>query len=153
MRHGLIYNKSIGYIARRCNKVSSCSFVASSERSNQHFKIHLHLARTLPFEILYQLIDQYVRRNRYHQMNIIFGKMPFDDLDIVTSTYLSDQFACSCCNLTLQDWLAVFCDPYQVILNIIDCLTRLAIVFCAASILKFSPKVEGFSPIPQGAIK
>ena len=149
MFRDIFHNHLICYIARCCSKVPSSPDVSSPKCTVQSLEFHHHLARTLPFDILYQLADRYVWWNRYPQMKMISGKMTFDDLHIVTTTNLTDQFPGAYRNLSLQNWLEIFRDPYQMMLYIIDCVTRLTIVFHIASLLKFSPKGEGFSPIPQ----
>ena len=50
-----------------------------------------------------------------------------------------------------ERWLAVFGDPYHVEFDVIDSMRGLTVVFHnTASLLKSSPKGEGFSPIPRG---
>jgi hypothetical protein len=41
-------------------------------------------------------------------------------------------------------------DPDQMYFQVVDAMRRLAVVFHAESLLKFSPEGEGFSPIPRG---
>jgi hypothetical protein len=48
-----------------------------------------------------------------------------------------------------QDRLAVFRDPYDMIFDIIHCMTGFAVVLQTASILKSSPEGECFSPNPR----
>ena len=46
--------------------------------------------------------------NRDHQINMIFSKRPFDNLDIANVTYLSDQFPGAYRDLSLQTGLRYF---------------------------------------------
>ena len=55
------------------------------------------------------------------------------------------------CHLAMQYRLAVFRDPDDVVLDVIDSVRGLAVILHdTASLLKSSPKGEGFSPIPRG---
>jgi hypothetical protein len=83
-------------------------------------------------------------------MYVITRNMPLDDFNIVYTAYLTDQFASSLGNVSPQNRLAVFRDPYNVILYVVYSMARLPIVLHAASILKSSPEGEGFSPNPRG---
>jgi hypothetical protein len=71
-------------------------------------------------------------------------------LNILCLTNLSDQIPQSLSYFTTQYWLAVFGYPNYVILVIVYGVAGFAIMFHTASILKSSPKGEGFSPIPRG---
>jgi hypothetical protein len=82
-------------------------------------------------------------------MHVIPRNMTFENLNVFRFTKLTDQFPYSLSYCSTQNRLAVFGDPNKVVLDIIDGMAGLPIVFYTASILKSSPKGEGFSPIPR----
>jgi len=46
-------------------------------------------------------------------MNMVFANDPFQYLHIFRITDLNDQFSTSLLNITLQNWVSVFCHPDQ----------------------------------------
>ena len=82
-------------------------------------------------------------------MNMIMRDVASDYLDFLGLAEFTDQITHSLRYLASHDWLSVFRDPYQMIFEIIDTVARSAIVLHTESILKSSPKGEGFSPIPR----
>ena len=80
-------------------------------------------------------------------MDVILGDMSLYDLHIVCFAYLSQEIPRSQRNVSPKDWLAVFRDPDQVVLDIVHGMARFPIVLHTASILKSSPEGEGFNPI------
>jgi len=81
---------------------------------------------------------------------MVLGYMTLDDLDVHSLTDLSDQIPKPNCHLTVKNRLAVFGDPNHMVLDVIDTVGSLAVVLHnTASLLKSSPKGEGFSPIPR----
>ena len=81
---------------------------------------------------------------------MILGYMPLYDLNIHCQTNLSGQFTKPLGNYTGEHRLAIFRNPYQMILDVIDRMGGFAIILHnIASLLKSSPKGEGFSPIPR----
>ena len=84
-------------------------------------------------------------------MDMVFGDVTLENLDIHTFADLSDQIPQPLRCIANQNRLAIFRDPYQMVLDVIDRVGGLAIILHnIASLLKFSPEGEGFSPIPQG---
>ena len=81
-------------------------------------------------------------------MYVVPGNVALDDLYISIFTYLPYQISHAFGNFTAQNWLAVFCDPHDVVFQVIDGMAKVAVMLHTASILKSSPKGEGFSPIP-----
>lgn len=75
--------------------------------------------------------------------------MAFDNLHILSTTYLRYQLSGTLGHLTAKHWFAIFRYPYPMVFQIVGCMAGFAIVLHAKNILKFSPKSEGFSPIPR----
>jgi hypothetical protein len=69
----------------------------------------------------------------------------------ISKIYISLISSLACVRLfhRAQNWLAVFCDPNDVVFQVIDGMARVAVMLHTASILNSSPKGEGFSPIPR----
>ena len=81
---------------------------------------------------------------------MVFGDMTLDNVNIHGLTGLPEQIPKANCYLAVKHRLAVFGDPYHVKLEVIDGMRCLAVMFHdTASLLKSSPKGEGFSPIPR----
>jgi hypothetical protein len=92
-----------------------------------------------------------MRRHRYEEVQMVFGYVAFDDLNIHGLADLPDELSHTERYLSGEHWLAVFGDPYHVELDVINSMRGLTVVFHdTASLLKSSPKGEGFSPIPRG---
>jgi len=83
-------------------------------------------------------------------MQVVFRNVTFDDLNIHRLANLPDQLPQADGYFSMQNWLAVFGDPYHMKFDVIDSVRSLAVVLHnTASLLKSSPKGEGFSPIPR----
>jgi len=81
---------------------------------------------------------------------MVFGDVAFNDLDIHGLADFSNQFPETKGHVSKEDRLAVLGDPYQMVLQIVNRMRGLAVVFhSTASLLKSSPEGEGFSPIPR----
>ena len=84
-------------------------------------------------------------------MDVVLGNMPLDDLNIHRLADLTNQLPQPRPHSFTEHRLAIFRDPYQMILDVIDRMRGLAVILHnIASLLKSSPKGEGFSPIPRG---
>ena len=145
----VVHDHLISDIARASNEVAPRPHMATPECSVQLLVLHQHLARALPFDHLDQLTYRDVWRNRDENMHMVLGYLPLNDFDISSFAYLSYQITRSLGDFASQNWLAVFRDPYDMVLDVIDGMARLPIMFHTASILKSSPEGEGFSPIPR----
>ena len=83
-------------------------------------------------------------------MHMVLGNMALDDLDVHGLANLPDQISQPDRHITAKNRLAVFGNPNHVELDVIDTVRSLAVVLHdTASLLKSSPKGEGFSPIPR----
>ena len=123
--------------------------MSAPKSTAEMFEFRHHLSGSLALETLHHMTNRQMWRNRHENMHMIFGHMPFDDLDIFTLAYFPYQITSTTGNLTGQYRLAIFRDPYQMVFEIIDRMARFTIVLYAKIILKSSPKGEGFSPIPR----
>jgi len=70
--------------------------------------------------------------------------MSADDLNILGPANFPDQLSAPITCRPTQDRLAVFHDPYDMIFDIIPCMTGFAVVLQTTSILKSSPEGEVF---------
>ncbi len=136
-------------ITRACHKVAPCPHVPPPECPAYAFILHHKFSGRFPFEQFYQLTDRDMGWHRYEDMDVILRYMPFHDLYIVALANLPDEISEPNRYVSTQYWLAVFRDPHDVIFDVVNGMARFSIVFHTASILKSSPKGEGFSPIPR----
>jgi len=75
--------------------------------------------------------------------------MPFENLYIPSPTYLAYKLSDPLGYLAAENMLAILRDPHKMVLQIVGCMARFAIMLHTIKILKSSPKGEGFSPIPR----
>ncbi len=112
-------------------------------------------------EISDSLID--IAKKNFRKLNIDKIRLfcsdaaTFTDLNQYNYIYmhglanLPDQLPKQCRHISMKHGLAVFCDPCQTQLDVLNSVRCLAIVLHnTAGLLKSSPKGEGFSPIPRG---
>jgi hypothetical protein len=125
--------------------------MSAPELPGQSLVFAQQLTGCLPFEPLDELGDGEVRRHRHEKMQVVFGNVALDNLNIHGLADLPDQVSHPNRYLSGEHWLAVFGDPYHVKFDVINSVRGLAVVLHnTASLLKSSPKGEGFSPIPRG---
>ena len=81
---------------------------------------------------------------------MVFGNTAFDDFDVHRFADLPDKVPQADRYFTVKNWLAVFRDPHHMKFDVINSVRSLTVlVHNTASLLKSSPKGEGFSPIPR----
>jgi hypothetical protein len=145
----VLYDYFICYVTRACYKIATSPYMTTPKISVQALIFHHQFSGRFSFERLYQLTYRNVWRNRNKYMNMISRNMSLDNFCILGLTNFSDQISCSFSNFSTQNWLAVFGNPNNMVLQIINGMARFSIILHTASILKSSPKGEGFSPIPR----
>ena len=92
-----------------------------------------------------------MRRHGYEKMQVVFGNVALDNFNIHGLADLPDLVSHPNRYLSREHGLAVFRDPHHVEFDVLNSVRGLAVVFHnTASLLKSSPKGEGFSPIPRG---
>lgn len=80
---------------------------------------------------------------------MIMKNLAHDDFNIIRPTNLRGRSPNTMANVSFQNRLAVFSDHNILISYLVKGAARLPVVLHAASILKFSPDGEGFSPNPR----
>src|SRR5208337_1249744 len=99
------------------------------------------------FERLHELGDREVGRHGYEEMDMILGNRTLDDFHIFNLAYLSQKIPESFRYLSIQHFLSVFCNPDQVVLEVIHRMRSCPVVLHLLILLKSSPKRRGvFSP-------
>jgi hypothetical protein len=146
----VFHDHFIGNVTRTGRKIPASPHGPTPKRPTQTLILHQHLPRRLPFHRLSQLADREMWRHRHKYMHMILRDMSPQNLHIVSLTYLTDQISDALRNLSSQNRLAVLRHPHKVILQFINGMAGLSIVLHTASILRSSPKGEGFSPNPRG---
>ena len=150
LQFNILHDHFIRYVSRAGHKVSPCPNMSPPKRTAQCLELCKHLAGGFPFDRLHQLAHRNMRRSRHKNVHVVGRNMSPQNLHVAGLANLSDQITSTLRNRSSQNRLAVFGYPYQVILQIVNGVARSPIVLHAASILKSSPKGEGFSPIPRG---
>jgi len=145
----ILHDHFVSDIPRTRYKVSPSPHVATPKGSAQTLVLHHHFTRSLPLNRLNQLTNRHVRRNRDKKMNMVPRYIALYYLNILGFANFSDQVPNPQCYITTEYWLAVFGYPDYVIFDIVYGMAGFAVVLHTASILKSSPKGEGFSPNPR----
>jgi hypothetical protein len=146
----VFHDHFVGNITRAGDKIAACPHMTPPKCAAEAFILHKHFTRRFTLNRLDQLAHRNMRWNRDEYMDMVFGNMATDYLDILGSTNLTDQLTSTLSDISTKYRLAVFSDPNQMIFDVINGVARTAVVLHTASILKSSPKGEGFSPIPRG---
>ena len=85
------------------------------------------LSGGLTLEILGNLGYRELRWHGNEQVDMVFGDMPSDDLDVVGSCDLSDEVSHTIAYVACEDWLSILGGPDKVILAIKDRVRGFAI--------------------------
>ncbi len=146
----ILSNDFIRYIAAACYEVAASPKMSPPKLPCQFLVFAQQLAGGLSLEPLEEFRHRDMGRYRQEEMQVVFGNMALDDLNIHCLANLPYQVPYSDRYFLMKKGLAVFGDPYHTKLDVIDSVRSLAVVFHnTASPLKSSPKGEGFSPIPR----
>ena len=145
----VLHDHFVSHIPRAGAKVPPSPKMPTPKGPTQTLVLHQHLPRALSLDRLHQVTHRNMWRYRHKDMHMILRDMPPEDFNIIGFTYLTDQIPKPFRYLPSQNRLAVFGHPHQMVLQVINGMARFAIVLHTASILKSSPKGEGFSPIPR----
>lgn len=144
----------IGHIATAAAEIPPRPHMPSPERFPQVGKLRQKLVRRLPLQPLDQSTYRNLRRNRYHQVHVILGNMPFQNLDLLRPTGLADQIPHPNPNLAGQHRTAILGNPDQVKVNTEYAVRAMPVFRHVRSLtqktLKLSPKGEGFNPPKWG---
>lgn len=143
----IFHNYFVGYIAGGSYKLSSCPYVSAPECFTEGFKFHKQFSGCLALEKLYNLTYRHVGRNWKEEMDMIFGDMPFYDLNIICPANFPYQIPQPLRNVSSKDLLSVFRNPYYMILYIVYGMAGFPVILHTESILKSSPEGESFSLI------
>jgi len=77
---------------------------------------------------------------------VILGNGTGDNLDVFGLAYLPDKIPDTFCHLSVKDFLPVFGDPHQVVLEVIHRMRSSPVMLHLPMLLKSSSKGEGFTP-------
>lgn len=127
MRLNVLLDKLVGHIARTRSKVAACPQMSPPELAAQFSELFHHLAAAATLDSLHQVADRYLRWYRHQQVHMVKRNMPAQDVYIQRSARLPYQFSQPSSYLASQYRLAIFRDPYQMVLQIVDCVARFTI--------------------------
>jgi hypothetical protein len=145
----VVHDGFVGHMARARHKVPPPPYVPTPEFPTESLEFDQHLSRGLALDPLHQLTYRDMRWYRHKDVHMVGRNMPLHNFYVPGFADLTDQIPHSFSYGSSQNGLAVLRDPNEVILDVVDCVAGSPVVFHAASLLKSSPKGEGFSPIPR----
>lgn len=137
-------------IARTGFKPATPPHMLTEKCPDQTLVLYQHFQRSLLLQRLHRLAGPNISWHRDKGVNMILRDVPVVYLNIFSLADHSDQVPKFLRHLAFQNWLAVFRHPHNIIIEIIEIIknmARSAIMLHNASMLKPSPKSEGFSPI------
>jgi hypothetical protein len=109
------------------------------------WKLHLQLSAALPLEVLDYPGDGDVRRDLEHEMNVIGSDGALEDIDFFGTAYLTDDISQPKAYVVLENLLAVFSAPNNVVFIIVDGMGSSFVSGHTPSILKSWAKAQSFT--------
>ena len=101
-----------------------------------------NLSRYSSFDSTHDVRSTNIGRSRYQNMNMIFTDDTMQNMSVKTLTGLTYKITNSHCKLTLQNVLAVFCDPNKMVLYLKFCVTSPTIFHVA----EYNPSASKMLP-------
>jgi hypothetical protein len=124
----ILGNHLIGDIAGTAAEVSSCPQVPSPELFLQMRILRHQVVCRLPFQPLQQAADRHLRWDRYEEMYMVLGHMPFHDLDLVLPAYIPDQISHSLGHVSTQCRPSIFRYPDQMQMDLENRMRAVSVV-------------------------
>jgi len=132
----IFHDHFVRHVTRTCHKIPPTPDMTTPVFLPYVRKLHQHLPRCLPLDILHQLTCRKTRRCRHKQVHMIPRNMPFQDLYLIGQTDLPDQLPHTNRNLLCQNRSPILRDPDKMQLDIVAAMRRGSIKLHAAIILK-----------------
>lgn len=88
--------------------------------------------RTTPLQVLHRPTDRQARRDRHKQMDVIAIHRPSVDHHLMSYRSLTDQLAAPQADITTQNLVAIFRNPYDVIFAVPNRVTAAFVRFHTA---------------------
>ena len=130
MRFNVLLHHFVSYIARARRKIPARPQMSPPELSSQLTKLFQHPPTTASFDSLHQLAYRHFRRHRHQQVHMVRRHMSTEDVHIHARTRLSHQFSQTNPYFTAQHRLPVFCDPHQVVFQIVHSVRCFSVAHC-----------------------
>jgi hypothetical protein len=124
----ILGNHLIGDIAGTAAEVSSCPQVPSPELFLQMRILRQQMVCCLPFQPLQQAADRHLRWDRYEEMYMVLGHMPFHNLDLVLPAYIPDQISHSLGHVSTQCRPSIFRYPDQMQMDLENRMRAVSVV-------------------------
>jgi hypothetical protein len=112
----ILHHHFIGHIARAGCKVATRPKVSSPKLTVQRLELHQYLTRRPSLDGFEQFADRNVRRYLYEEVNMIPGDVSFENLNVFGLANFTHHLPHPHSHLACQNRLAVFGDPYQMVL-------------------------------------
>ena len=104
--------------AARC-KISPCPYMPTPKVAPQVRELHQQLVAGLALQVLHHLAHRQLGPHRHKHMDVVLAYMPFHYLYVIRLTDLPHQFAHPHRHRSGENRLAVFGDPYQMVLDVV----------------------------------
>ena len=144
----------VGHVTTAAAEVAPCSDTTTPKPLAQVWKLREEPIGTFALHPLDQATDRDVRRNRDHDMDMIRGDMPLQDIDTRLLALFTDNGPDPFGHLTAQDLVTVLGDPDDMEVDGKRRMGAMAIVThtpqSTENLLKLPPKGGGFVPPNRG---
>src|SRR5580693_10764156 len=131
----ILGNHLIGDIAGTAAEVSSCPQVPSPELFLQMRILRKQMVCRHPFQPLQQAADRHLRWDRYEQMYMVLGHMPFHDLHLVLPADIPDQISHPLGHVSTQCWSSIFRYPHQMQMDLENRMRAVSIIHHPTSLV------------------
>jgi hypothetical protein len=81
-----------------------------------------------PFSHLQQAADRHLRWDRYEQMYVVLGHMPFHDLHLVLPAYIPDQISHPLGHISSQGRPSIFRYPHQMQMDLENRMRAVSVI-------------------------
>src|SRR2546421_7820408 len=121
-------------LADRGTKIPASPEVPSPVALLQHWKLLEQFTGSAAFDPPHDLARRHVGRGRDEDVHMILADDPLEDLDLEDFAHLPDQLPHTQCDIACENLVAVLRDPDKVILDVVDCMTAVAIVHSSSPV-------------------
>ncbi len=141
----VLRNDVVGHIAARRHKVTPSPKVPTPEGLTQGPKLSHEPIRSLSLDGLHHTARRQMRRYTQEEVHVVLADVPLQNLDVVPTTYLPNQFPKPKCHVSTQHRLAVLGYEYKMVVQLVDGVGRLTVVPHGGIVPKYRKHPKGFA--------
>jgi len=123
----ILLDNLVSHITAATAEISPRPKMTSPIRLAQMRILAQQFVRRLSFELLHKTANGYLRRDGYKKMDVVFGYMTLDDINVFSLTDLSDHIAYSIRYRAFQNLLTIFRDPYHMQMDRKNCMRAMTV--------------------------